>query len=70
MNPAPLSFSSLTYSSDGGTTDSQLFPFTAGQKTIVLAPENSKGAVCLAPKGALLDQATCSGAASQVFSIV
>lgn len=54
---------------DGVVTDSQLFPFKTGSKNILLAPENQKGATCLVPNGALLDQAACSGAAAQLFTI-
>jgi hypothetical protein len=51
------------------TTDSQLFTFTGG-RTITLAPQNSKGAICLVPKGDLLDSTNCTGDASQTFTIV
>ncbi|KAH7397590.1 hypothetical protein BKA64DRAFT_733676 [Cadophora sp. MPI-SDFR-AT-0126] len=53
---------------EGETTNSQLFDFTGGN-TITLAPQNGDGQVCLVPKGAKLDQATCSGAAD-VYTIV
>ncbi|KAH7346823.1 hypothetical protein BKA65DRAFT_284888 [Rhexocercosporidium sp. MPI-PUGE-AT-0058] len=55
---------------DGGgeQTSSQLFTF-AGGNTITLAPQNGDGKVCLDPKGAKLDQTTCSGAAD-VYTIV
>lgn len=52
----------------GETTNSQLFDFVGGQ-TITLAPQNGDGTVCLDPKGAKLDQTTCSGGAD-VYSIV
>jgi len=55
---------------DSQTTDSQLFTFTPGQKTIVLAPQNAKGNTCLVPKGAVLGDDSCTGGADQVFTIV
>ncbi|TAQ89329.1 hypothetical protein B7494_g2308 [Chlorociboria aeruginascens] len=54
----------------GGTvTNSQLFPFTAGETTLTLAPENAANATCLFPNGAKLDSENCSGAAEQTFTI-
>lgn len=56
---------------DGGgdTTNSQLFPFVAGETSTILAPENGNGQTCLVNNAGKLDQAACSGAASQVFTI-
>ncbi|KAA8563943.1 hypothetical protein EYC84_011946 [Monilinia fructicola] len=59
---------------DGGglVTTSQLFPFTEGQTSILLAPENGSNATCLAANAAgKLDSTTCSSDAStQSFTIV
>lgn len=52
----------------GAVTDSQLFPFGGGN-SIVLAPKNSNGAVCLFANGAKLDQQACNGGATQTFTI-
>ncbi|OWP02825.1 hypothetical protein B2J93_5047 [Marssonina coronariae] len=53
---------------EGGTTNSQLFGFGGGDM-VTLAPQNGDGSVCLVPKGAKLEQTTCSGAADS-YSIV
>jgi len=53
----------------GTTTNSQLFPFVAGTKSMALAPENQAGATCLVNNNGKLDQADCTGAASQLFTI-
>ncbi|CZS96685.1 uncharacterized protein RAG0_05902 [Rhynchosporium agropyri] len=53
---------------EGEQTNSQLFRFEGGN-TITLAPQNGDGTVCLNPKGAKLDQVTCSGAAD-VYTII
>ncbi|RFU35045.1 hypothetical protein B7463_g1308, partial [Scytalidium lignicola] len=57
---------------DSQTTNSQLFPFSAATNTnsIVLAPENGNGQVCLVPLNGKLDQTTCDGSADQEFTIV
>ncbi|ESZ90046.1 hypothetical protein SBOR_9575 [Sclerotinia borealis F-4128] len=56
---------------DGLVTNSQLFPFTGGQTSIVLAPENGNNATCLAANAGKLDSTTCSSdAISQSFTIV
>lgn len=65
-------YQSLIYLIDGLVTNSQLFPFTKGQTSILLAPENGNNATCLAANTAgKLDSTTCSGdATSQSFTIV
>lgn len=57
---------------DSQTTNSQLFPFSAAANgnSIVLAPENGNGQVCLVPINGKLDQTTCDGSADQSFTIV
>ncbi|KAI9641413.1 hypothetical protein NHQ30_010215 [Ciborinia camelliae] len=57
---------------DGLVTNSQLFPFSEGQTSILLAPENGNNATCLAANSSgKLDSTTCSGdVASQSFTIV
>ncbi|RAL63642.1 hypothetical protein DID88_003685 [Monilinia fructigena] len=57
---------------DGLVTTSQLFPFTEGQTSILLAPENGNNATCLAANAAgKLDSTTCSSdTSSQSFTIV
>jgi hypothetical protein len=52
---------------EGKVTDSQLFGFTGGD-SITLAPVSDK-TTCLAPNGAKLDSAGCTGDAAQTFSI-
>jgi hypothetical protein len=55
----------------GQVTNSQLFTFKSGEKSLTLQPENGNGKVCLVPNAAgRLDQAACNGAASQGFTIV
>lgn len=56
---------------DGGgqVTDSQLFKFTAGQKSLALAPNNAKGATCLVPVNGKLADAACDNQANQLFTI-
>lgn len=58
---------------DGGglVTDSQLFPFSGATESIVLAPENEKGATCLVQNDSTsrLGSATCTGDSEQVFTI-
>jgi hypothetical protein len=54
----------------GAVTNSQLFTFTTGETSLTLQPENGSGDVCLVPNASgRLDQAPCSGDASQVFTI-
>ncbi|KAM3073592.1 hypothetical protein ACMFMG_004522 [Clarireedia jacksonii] len=59
---------------DGGglVTNSQLFPFTAGQTSILLAPENANNATCLvANASGKLDSTACGAdVTGQTFSIV
>ncbi|KAH8596874.1 hypothetical protein B0O99DRAFT_569473 [Bisporella sp. PMI_857] len=55
---------------EGGTTGSQLFPFTAGETSIELAPINEQGQKCLVDNAGKLDQTACTGDKSQLFSIV
>ncbi|PQE18906.1 Ricin-type beta-trefoil lectin domain-containing protein [Rutstroemia sp. NJR-2017a BVV2] len=57
---------------DGLVTNSQLFPFTAGQANILLAPENANNATCLVVNAAgKLDSTACSAdVAGQSFDIV
>ena len=52
----------------GATTNSQLFPFAAGESSFTLAPENANGATCLVNNNGKLDEAACSGDASQLFT--
>ena len=54
----------------GLVTDSQLFPFAAGEKSLALAPKNAGNATCLVASGDKLDQAACSGDGGQLFSVV
>jgi hypothetical protein len=55
----------------GQVTNSQLFPFTNGEKSLRLQPEGGNGAVCLVPNAAgRLDQAACSADPGQVFTVV
>ncbi|KAH8670212.1 hypothetical protein BGZ60DRAFT_527696 [Tricladium varicosporioides] len=54
---------------EGLVTDSQLFAFGGGN-SIVLAPENGKGAICMFDNAGKLDSQACTGGADQVFSIV
>ena len=57
---------------DGGglVTNSQLFTFEAGEKSLKLQPENGNGNVCLVVNAAgRLDQASCSDDPAQVFTI-
>jgi hypothetical protein len=55
----------------GAVTNSQLFPFAAGETSLTLAPENQNGATCLVPLNGKLDEANCaSGDASQLYTIV
>jgi hypothetical protein len=56
---------------DGGgqTTNSQQFPFAAGETSVKLAPENGNGQTCLFDNAGKLDQQACTGAASQTFTI-
>lgn len=58
-----------SYLLGGQVTNSQLFPFTTGDSTMLLAPENANGATCLTPNDGLLDPISCSGDASQLFTI-
>jgi hypothetical protein len=72
---SPLHFNvkfMLTAKPDGLVTNSQLFPFTAGQTNILLAPENANNATCLVVNAAgKLDSTACSAdVAGQSFSIV
>jgi hypothetical protein len=62
----------LTAKPGGLVTNSQLFPFTAGQSNILLAPENANNATCLVVNAAgKLDSTACSAdVAGQSFSIV
>jgi hypothetical protein len=53
----------------GTVTTSQLFAFGGGN-SILLAPENGGGKVCMIAQGGLLVPGTCSGGADQLFSIV
>jgi len=54
----------------GAVTNSQLFAFTTGETSLTLQPENGSGDVCLVTNASgRLDQAPCSGDASQVFTI-
>ncbi|KAG8812872.1 hypothetical protein FRC19_002834 [Serendipita sp. 401] len=55
---------------DGQTRDSQLFAFTSGN-TIKLSPKRTKSAVCIVRNAQtkLLDQKTCNGSATEVFTI-
>lgn len=54
----------------GAVTNSQLFPFTAGETSLTLAPENQNGATCLVPLNGKLDEANCAaGDATQVYTI-
>ncbi|KAG0652728.1 hypothetical protein D0Z07_0756 [Hyphodiscus hymeniophilus] len=54
----------------GAVTNSQLFPFAAGETSFTLAPENQNGATCLIPLNGKLDEANCaSGDASQSYTI-
>ena len=55
---------------EGATTNSQLFPFTAGQTSLALAPVNEAGKACLVNNAGTLGQEACTGAADQVFTIV
>lgn len=56
--------------SAGQVTNSQLFPFKAGQTSIVLAPESANGDTCFVDDGiGRLNNVTCTGAANQVFTI-
>lgn len=72
--PHPLHYrkSILTAKPDGVVTNSQLFPFKAGQTNILLAPENANDATCLVANAAgKLDSTACSAdVAGQSFSIV
>jgi len=54
----------------GQVTSSQLFPFTTGETSLALSPENTNGATCLVPLSGRLDQASCDGDAGQLFNIV
>jgi hypothetical protein len=57
---------------DGGglVTNSQLFTFENGETSLTLEPENGNGQICFAENAqGRLDQATCNGDASQVFTI-
>ncbi|KAJ3280412.1 hypothetical protein HK104_000673 [Borealophlyctis nickersoniae] len=55
----------------GAVTDSQVFAFKAGEKSLRLQPKNARGAVCLVPNAAgRLDQAPCSQDPGQLFTIV
>lgn len=67
----PSSGHSTNYLLGGQTTNSQLFPFDAAVNTnsIVLAPENANGEICLVPLDGKLDQANCDGSTSQEFTI-
>jgi hypothetical protein len=54
---------------EGTVTDSQLFPFTEGETSLSLQPENGQGSVCLAPNAeGRLDQGACGGA-DTVFTV-
>jgi hypothetical protein len=54
----------------GQVTNSQLFTFTAGEKSLRLQPENGNGAICLVPNpSGRLDQAACSSDPGQFFTI-
>jgi len=53
----------------GAVTNAQQFAFTGGAGPLTLRPLNSAG-TCLTEKGALLDQASCSNASTQEFTIV
>jgi hypothetical protein len=54
----------------GQVTNSQLFPFTDGETSLRLQPENGNGQVCLVPNAdGRLDQAACSDDPSQIFTI-
>lgn len=73
MYPRNSSMINVLRSLVGGlVTTSQLFPFTEGQTSILLAPENGSNATCLAANAAgKLDSTTCSSDAStQSFTIV
>ncbi|KAH8917227.1 hypothetical protein BT69DRAFT_1302012 [Atractiella rhizophila] len=54
---------------EGATTDSQLFPFTAGETSLALSPKNSQGKTCFVIDNGKLDAAACDGAADQTFTI-
>jgi len=53
----------------GQVQSAQLFPFVAGTTSMALAPENEAGATCLVAANGKLDQADCTGDASQVFTL-
>lgn len=57
---------------DGGgqVTDSQLFPFSAGETSLEITPQNQINATCLVPDAAILGNATCTGDVGQRFTIV
>ena len=57
----------------GGTSNSQQFAYGGGN-SLVLAPVNQDGKVCLVENDGTspshLDQVACSGGAEQVFTVV
>lgn len=53
----------------GDTSNSQLFPFSANETSLTIAPENENGQTCLVNVNGLLNQAACNGDASQIFII-
>jgi hypothetical protein len=52
----------------GQTNSGQLFPFAAGETTIVLAPESNAG-TCIVPSDGRIVGATCTSDATQVYTI-